>query len=454
MKKSLLSLIGVLLLAVACIAFYRIQLRKSIPAEAPLSEQVAAILEQNGCYECHNAAAELPFYASLPGGSMLTGHATRGTRFLDLKDQDLAAPSEVLLAMLEYTLQHDNMPIAAYKMAHWGTGFNAEEKSVLAQWVMDNRAERYATGEACDDLAGEPIQALPEKVPTDARKVALGQKMYNDTRLSLDGTLSCATCHVIEQGGADPRGTRTSEGIDGQFGGINAPTVLNAVFNVEQFWNGRAHTLADQAAGPPANPVEMGDQTWDQICERLRADADLVAEFAAIYPEGITQATVTDAIGEFEKTLITPNDKLDRYLKGNAEALSAEELEGYQLFKDNACATCHVGKTLGGQSFEYLGIAEDYFAARAGQHPDIQMNDDDKGRAGFTGNDADLYRFKVPTLRNLSQTAPYFHDGSMATIEDAVRAMFRFELGQEATDHQVAGISIFLRALDGELSLK
>lgn len=447
--KKLLSLIVLFLLVVAAIAIYRFSFRKSIP-DAPVEEQIEAILEQNGCYECHNADAKLPFYANLPGGSMLTKHVTHGTRFIDLKAQDLKNPSEVLLSMIEYTVQHGNMPIMEYKIAHWGTGYNVEENSLLTKWIIEKRKELYNTGLNDELFANEPVQALPDAVDTDPRKVALGEKMYNDMRLSLDGTLSCATCHVIEKGGADPRGTRTSEGINGQFGGINAPTVLNALFNVEQFWNGRAHTLADQAAGPPANPVEMGDQTWAQICDRLSEDAELVAEFQAIYPEGITEKTVTDAIGEFEKTLITSNDRFDKYLKSETSELTADEIEGYNLFKDNTCATCHVGKTLGGQSFERLGIFEDYFASREKTHPEIVFNDDDKGRAGFTGNDADLYRFKVPTMRNISQTAPYFHDGSCATIEDAVNAMFRFELGKKADEDVVSKISAFLRSLSRE----
>lgn len=448
MKKKLFIVLVILVVVAALFAIYRFAFRKSIP-DAPTSVQVAAIFEQNGCYACHSAQAELPFYASLPGGSMLATHIEHGTKFIDLQNACLDNPSEVLLSMLEYTLQHDNMPIFEYKIAHWGTGFNKQEKSLLAAWIQKARADLYATGFAADEFANEPIQVLPESVPTDSAKVALGKKMYYDTRISLNNTISCGTCHVIEKGGADPRGTRTSEGIDAQFGGINAPTVLNALFNVEQFWNGRAHSLADQAAGPPANPIEMGDQTWEQICARLSEDKALVAEFKAIYPEGITQHSVTDAIAEFERTLLTPNDRLDQYLKGNAEALTADELAGYQSFKENTCATCHVGKTLGGQSFEFLGIFEDYFKAREQSNPEIKYNDDDKGLAGFTGNEADLHKFKVPTLRNISQTAPYFHDGSMTTIEEAVNAMFRFELGREATETETSQISAFLRALDG-----
>lgn len=451
MKKSLVTAIVILLALVLGFAVYRFAFRKSIP-DAPVSQQVAAILEQNGCYSCHSGQDGTPFYAKLPFADPILAHVEIGTRFWDLRREDLENPSEVLLSKLQHSVTSGNMPLVEYKLIHWGTGFNKAEKSLLTEWILSQRQERFATGTACEAYAQHALQPIPDSLATDIRKVTLGRKMYNDARISLDGTLSCATCHVIDQGGADSRGTRTSEGIYGQFGGINAPTVLNAAFNVEQFWNGRAHTLADQAAGPPVNPVEMGDQTWEQICERLNQDACLVAEFQSIYPEGITQATVTDAIAEYEKTLITPNDRLDQMLKGDENALTEEEKKGLAAFMDNSCAVCHVGKTLGGQSFETLGIYEDYYAAREQSNPDIVYNDDDKGLAGFTGDTADLHRFKVPGLRNISKTSPYFHDGTQATIEDAVRAMFRFELGvKEAPESDVASISAFLRTLDGEI---
>ena len=451
MKKSLVTAIVILLALVLGFAVYRFAFRKSIP-DAPVSQQVAAILEQNGCYSCHSGQDGTPFYAKLPFADPILAHVEIGTRFWDLRREDLENPSEVLLSKLQHSVTSGNMPLVEYKLIHWGTGFNKAEKSLLTEWILSQRQERFVTGTACEAYAQHALQPIPDSLSTDIRKVTLGRKMYNEARVSLDGTLSCATCHVIDQGGADSRGTRTSEGIYGQFGGINAPTVLNAAFNVEQFWNGRAHTLADQAAGPPVNPVEMGDQTWEQICERLKEDASLVAEFQSIYPEGITQATVTDAIAEYEKTLITPNDRLDQMLKGDENALTEEEKKGLAAFMDNSCAVCHVGKTLGGQSFETLGIYEDYYAAREQSNPDIVYNDDDKGLAGFTGDTADLHRFKVPGLRNISKTSPYFHDGTQATIEDAVRAMFRFELGvKEAPESDVASISAFLRTLDGEI---
>jgi len=445
MKKFLSISIFVIFGLAVIIAIYRFSFRKSIP-EAPVEEQVASVLEQNGCFQCHSNSGVRPFYASFPViGEQMDAHITHGTRFVELEEasKDLANVSEVTLAMIEDAVMKDNMPLMEYKMIHWGTGFNKEEKSLLTQWIMDVRSARFATGLASDEYKNDPLQALPCCIPTDSAKVALGQKMYNDTRISLDNTLSCATCHILKDGGADSRGTRTSEGINGQFGGINAPTVYNAYYNVKQFWNGRAADLQMQAAGPPANPIEMGDQTWEQIVERLSQDAALVAEFNAIYPEGLTEGTVTNAIAEYEKTLTNPNTKLDKYLKGDANAFNDNEKAGYQAFLDNSCQTCHVGKTLGGQSFEFLGIFEDYFAARDSE---IAYNADDDGLKGFTGNEGDLHRFKVPNLRLISKTAPYFHDGSMATVEDAVRAMFRFQYGKTADETTVNNISEFLKS--------
>ncbi|MBQ0048853.1 MAG: heme-binding domain-containing protein [Bacteroidales bacterium] len=437
-KKKLKIALCILLCIVACFAIYRFFLRKSIP-EGTAEEKVMAILQQNDCFVCHSKNAELPFYASFPIiGNKIKEHVTHGTNFIDLKEKlaDLNNVDEVTLSMLDHAITYDRMPLTAYKLIHWGTGFNAKEKSVLAAWIHEKRG------------SDEPISAIPDSIPYDVAKARLGEKMYNDKRISLDGTISCATCHVLEKGGADKTTTRTSEGINGQFGGINAPTVYNACFNVRQFWNGRAADLKEQAAGPPANPVEMGDQTWDQIVARLSQDAELVAEFQALFPsEGLTESTVTEAIAEFEKTLVTPNSRFDQFLKGKKDALTAEEQAGYALFKENACATCHVGVNMGGKTFERLSIFGDYYADRDKQ---IVYNADDDGLKGFTQNDADLHKFKVPSLRNIALTAPYFHDGQYNTLEEAVAAMARYELGTEMATEDVQSIVAFLKTLTGK----
>lgn len=449
--KRFISYALVALIAAACvIAIYRFNFRKSIP-DAPATEQVAAILAQNDCFVCHDHDSEGPFYIDFPViGPRLQGHMHRAARFTDLRSvaENLDAIDEASLAKLEQSMLSGSMPLLEYRLVHWGTGFNQAEKSVLAAWIRDVRAERFATGLAAEAFANEPVQPLKGNIPTDPAKVALGYKMFYDARISADGTVACADCHLLETGGADVADFRTSEGIDGQFGGVNAPSVYNAVYNCQQFWNGRAATLAEQAAGPPVNPVEMGDQTWDDIVARLRQDRALVREFEALYPgEGLTEATVTDAIAEFEKTLTTPDSPFDRYLAGDASALTADEIEGYRLFKENDCATCHAGQTLGGQSFEYMGIAEDYFAART---PEIAMNDDDKGLYGFTGNERDLHKFKVANLRNVALTPPYLHDGSAPTMDEAVKVMMRFQTGEEYTQQDVDRIVDFLRTLTGK----
>lgn len=438
MKKAVLMISLVAFIVLDGVAVYRFFLRKSIP-DAPVSEQVVSILQQNDCFVCHSRTPKLPFYANFPViGEQMGKHVAHAANFINL-EKKMQNPDEVTLSMLDHAVTYGTMPIKEYKMIHWGTSFNDKEKAVLNDWIQVTRAQ----------MGVDAFQIIPESIPVDTAKVALGEKLYNDGRLSADGTISCATCHVLKQGGADPRGTRTSEGINGQFGGINAPTVYNAWYNVKQFWNGRAANLAEQAAGPPTNPIEMGCASWDEIVERLRADKDLVAAFEGAYPgEGITQTTVTGAIAEFEKTLLTPGDSFDHYLQGEKGALSAEALAGFDAFQENACATCHTGVTLGGKSFELLGIYGDYFAER---NADIVYNADDDGLKGFTGNGEDLHRYKVPTLRNVALTAPYFHDGSQATLEEAVRTMAKYELGKELTNVDVDDLVAFMNSLTGKI---
>lgn len=434
--KTLKFALCILLGAAALIAVYRFGFRKSIP-DAPASEQVVSILEQNDCFVCHSRNPKLPFYASFPIiGPKMAEHAGHAVRFTDLESKMTEDIDDVTLSMLDHAVSYGTMPIVEYRLIHWGTGFNSKEKSVLASWINEKRG------------TDEPVSIIPEIVEYDMTKAELGERLFNDPRISLDGTITCATCHVLEDGGADHADERVSEGINGLKGGVNAPTVYNSGFNVRQFWNGRAADLREQAEGPATNPVEMGDQTLEQICERLRRDKDLVKEFEALYPgEGLTAMTVTEAIAEFEKSLITPNSRFDLYLKGDKGAISAQEKLGYEKFKEKACATCHTGVILGGRSFEYLDIYGDYFGDRS---KEIAYNSDDDGLKGFTGKDEDLHKFKVPGLRNVALTAPYFHDGTFQTLEEAVKAMARYELGKEMTDNDVQSIVAFLNALTGE----
>lgn len=438
MKKLLISVFCACVIIGAAIAVYRFGFRKSIP-QGTQEEQVMAILQQNDCFVCHSQNPKLPFYAKFPLiGNMLNTHVTHATDFTDLeaKTADLENIDPVTLSMIDYSAMMDNMPIMEYRLVHWGTGFTSKEKSIIAQWVLSKRGSE------------EPVEVIPAEVALDQDKVELGYKMFMDKRISLDGTLNCASCHILEIGGADEPDERTSEGINGLHGGVNAPTVYNSSFNIRQFWNGRAADLREQAEGPATNPVEMGDQTWDQIVERLSKDRALVKEFETLYPgEGLTRMTVTGAIAEFEKSLITPDSRFDKYLKGDSEAITAEELAGYKAFKENACATCHTGVALGGKSFERMPIFGDYFLDRDSS---IEYNADDDGLKGFTGEESDLHRFKVPTLRNIEHTAPYFHDGQYNTLEEAVSAMAKYELGRELSEKDVKSIVAFMRTLSGK----
>ncbi|MDR1350588.1 MAG: cytochrome-c peroxidase [Zoogloeaceae bacterium] len=285
----------------------------------------------------------------------------------------------------------------------------------------------------------EPLSPIRERTTLNAQKVALGKLLFHDARLSRDGSVSCATCHDLATGGVDRRAR--SLGVDGQEGNINAPTVYNAVFNFRQFWDGRADSLEEQAAGPLLNPVEMAN-TWDKVLATLRADARMVSSFRAVYQSEPTAAMVQDAIAEFERSLVTPS-RMDRWLLGDMSALTDEELEGYRLFRRHGCVACHQGENVGGNLFQRFGVMQDYFANKEATAADL-------GRFNVTGREEDKHVFKVPSLRNVALTPPYFHDASSNSLEDAVARMGRFQLGVDLSGEDISSIVLFLHTLTGE----
>jgi cytochrome c peroxidase len=291
----------------------------------------------------------------------------------------------------------------------------------------------------------EPISPIPESVPLDPRKVSLGSRLFDDPRLSGDNSVACSTCHALSKGGMD--GLERSIGIRAQTGEINAPTVFNSGFNFKQFWNGRATSLEDQIDGPVQHAKEMNSE-WPATIAKLNLDAYYKSEFAKIYPDGIQPASVKDAIATFERSLITPNSRFDRYLKGDRAALTREETDGYQRFKSYGCVACHQGVNVGGNMFERLGIMDDYFKDRG------NITTADLGRFSVTGIADDTHVFKVPSLRNVALTAPYFHDGSASTLELAVVIMGKYQLGIAIPADDVALIVKFLRTLTGEYNGK
>lgn len=289
--------------------------------------------------------------------------------------------------------------------------------------------------------ADEPIKPLPLKLTLDARKVELGKALFHDKRLSKDNSIACASCHDLAKGGAD--GKPTAIGIGGQVGPINTPTVLNSSFNFRQFWNGRAATLEEQAAGPVHNPGEMGSN-WDEVLAKLRQDAALVGKFTAVYKDGLKPANIQDAIATFESSLVTPS-RFDRFLRGDLKAINENEARGYQLFKTYGCVACHQGVNVGGNMYQQFGVMDEYFKVRG-----KPITEADLGRYAVTKLESDRYVFKVPSLRNVELTAPYFHDGATRTLEEAVDVMFRYQLGRSAPASDKSLIVQFLKTLTGE----
>jgi len=289
-------------------------------------------------------------------------------------------------------------------------------------------------------LVNEPIQAIPLQITLDEAKVKLGEKLFHDPRLSHNNSVSCASCHNLQTGGTDRR--RRSIGINGAEGFVNTPTVFNSGFNFRQFWDGHAETLEDQMHGPINAPHEMGSN-WQEVMAKLTAAPDYVAAFAALYPDGIQPHTIRDVIATFERSLYTPDARFDQFLRGNSEVLSEAEKAGYHLFKTYGCIRCHQGVNIGGNMFQTFGIMGNYFADRGSVTPA------DMGRFNVTGDRRDQHVFKVPSLRNVALTPPYFHDGSAAQLEDAVTIMGTYQLGRRLDPSEVDLIVQFLRTLTG-----
>ncbi len=303
-------------------------------------------------------------------------------------------------------------------------------------------------GSAEYGAAAEPIKPVPITIEVNEAKAELGRRLFHDPRLSKNDTISCATCHDLSTGGDD--GQVVSTGIEGRVGLVNSPTVFNSAFNFKQFWDGRAHTLKDQIDGPLQSRIEM-ESIWPDVVTKLFQDEDYPWLFREIYPndtEIISRENIKEAIAEFMRSLITPNSRFDQWLRGDTEAISEHEKEGYALFKRYGCVSCHQGASVGGNMFQVFGVINDYFRKRG------NITDADLGRFNVTGNEVDKHAFKVPSLRMAAHTAPYLHDGSAKTLRDAIDAMFEFQLGREAPDDDKEAIVAFIKTLAGEYEEK
>ena len=286
----------------------------------------------------------------------------------------------------------------------------------------------------------EPITPIPLRIDIDLAKVHLGEQLFHDVRLSHDNVMACTNCHHLEAGGADT--LPHPLGRDGQPLDFNTPTVFNAAQNFRFNWRGEFRTLEEQINAVLLNPRLM-NVNWKELLAQLRADPNYREAFAALYLGSLESAQVLDAIASFERSLLTPNARFDQYLRGQYDALTEEEQRGYQLFKSYGCVACHQGVNVGGNMFQKFGIFQRPFSQRVTTAADL-------GRFTLTGNERDRFVFRVPSLRNVAVTAPYFHDGGASTLEQAVGTMARAQLGRVLTEEEISLIVKFLHTLTGE----
>jgi cytochrome c peroxidase len=284
-------------------------------------------------------------------------------------------------------------------------------------------------------LAGEPIKPVPQSLRQDPARAAIGRLLFSDARLSGNGQISCVSCHDIARNGADAR--PRSIGIGGRLTAVNAPTVFNAALNFKQFWDGRADTLEAQIEMVVVNPVEMGAR-WPEVVSLVENDKHYRREFGANFADGVTKENIISALAAFERTLVTPNSRFDQYLRGDEHAITSAEKDGYANFKQYGCIACHQGVNVGGNMFQKFGVM---LGLPAGAAP---------GRFAVTGKADDRHVFKVPSLRNVAETAPYFHDASALTLDEAVDIMFKYQLGRVGTKQDKASIVQFLKTLSSK----
>lgn len=295
--------------------------------------------------------------------------------------------------------------------------------------------------ERADELPGEPLQPLPAAPILPEDRVALGQKLFGDASLSADRKISCTTCHPLDRAGAD--GLSHSRGALGRSTALNTPTIFNAGNNFRYNWNGAYRSLEDEFEAPVEKTMGM---TWSELVQRIDGTPGLSSDFRASYPDGVTIANIKDALASYIRTLATPGSRFDGFLRGDVDALSPEERDGYGLFRELGCVSCHQGSNVGGNVFQRFGVMRDYFTARGGPPP----TGAELGRFNVTHDASDRLVFRVPSLRNVGRTAPYFHDGSAPTLEEAVDTMASVQLGIDLTTSETSRVVAFLRTLTGE----
>lgn len=412
-----------------------------------LADELAQNVLNSKCAACHAADAEYSTLLNLLSFGQMRRDVEGAQRSFVIGGSPEVRSSLVDFLKMDHVLRTRNMPPTQYTAVHLGSRLTSDDIEVLRT--------RFGEQEAFIKMFA-PIAPAPAPASRiEEARILLGKLLYHDTRLSTTNTVSCASCHDLCKGGTD--NLAKSDGVPGPDGkplkgGVNAPTVYNAAGNIRQFWDGRAADLQEQAGGPPLNPVEMGyshPSDWDKIAQKLMQDEMLVRLFRLVYPEeGICAESITHAIAAYESTLVTPGSDFDRYLLGDMNALTEQQKSGMRHFMDYGCVSCHAGATLGGISFEYINHHKD-LRDQAGV-----CEDGAAGRKDFTKKDCDKDMFRVPNLRNVELTAPYFHTGSVNELSEAVRIMFECESGVTPSDAQVEAVTEFLKAQTGQLKGK
>lgn len=316
--------------------------------------------------------------------------------------------------------------------------------SWLFSLVLTSNSAIADLGPPITVAGNEPIEPIPLEIEFDAERASLGRKLFEDPLLSSNNKVACASCHVLDQAAIDPRGK--SIGVNGVERSLNSPTMFNSQFQFKQFWTGQSETTAEAVEGPFLSQKGLG-ATWPDAITKLEQSSEYRQRFNSAYRDGITRENVMDAIFTFERSLFTPNSRFDQFLRGDTNALTNNEKEGYRRFKAYGCAACHQGMLLGGNFFQKTGIFGNYAQDRGNE------TEADFGRFNVTGEESDRYVFKVPGLRNINETAPYFHDGDVATLAESVKLMAQYQLGRSINQADVDLIVEFLKTLTGEMEV-
>ncbi len=417
------------------------------PANREAAKAMANIVMEQKCAACHGENADYNGFINFLAFGKLRRDVEGAQRAFTMKQDDSVRKELVNMAKMDYVLRTRRMPPAAYTMMHPASKLTMNDVKIMRHYYDEEMIEKAAFA---------PV--VPAEKATDdieQARILLGHMLYYSPALSTTNQVSCASCHNLTKGGTD--NLAKSEGVPGadgkpQLGGVNAPTVFNAETHIRQFWDGRAKDLQEQAGGPPLNPVEMGyskPDDWNDIAAKLAADERFKLLFDKVYgTAGITAETITDAIAAFERTLVTPYSAFDLYRVGDENALTDAQKDGMTAFKQYGCYTCHTGATLGGQSFEYINTDAPLRAHAAG------YKEGAFGLKDFTKKDEHEDMFRVPTLRNVALTAPYFHTGTVTELKEAVRIMFETQTSTTPSETTLENVTEFLKAQTGRYNGK